>query len=78
MPFYFILSETDMRDHVTKRAILSKEIEFEESRDRKKWVRQVKIDKDNSKAMDRDYFSAIEAFESQRVEAEKERRERDV
>lgn len=34
VPFYFMLSEKNEGDHVTKRAILSKEIEFEESRDR--------------------------------------------
>jgi hypothetical protein len=34
IPFYFLLSEKDECDHVTKRAILSHEIEFEESRDR--------------------------------------------
>jgi len=39
VPFYFHLSEKDECDHVSKRAILSAEIEFEEGRDKTKKVK---------------------------------------
>jgi len=34
VPFYFLISEKDEKDHVNKNAVLSKEIEIEEMRDR--------------------------------------------
>lgn len=79
VPFYFILSENNARDHVTKRAVFSSEIEVEESRDRnKRVVKRAKIDRQTNKAIDRDFDQAFYTAEETRLGAEKERRQRDL
>ena len=50
VPFYFILSEVDPRDHITKRSILSHEIEYEENKDSKRQCKRIKDDKQDNKA----------------------------
>lgn len=55
IPFYFALSEKNQNDHISKRAILSKEIEQEEARDRGKKVNAITQQTIDRKRMDRDY-----------------------
>lgn len=78
VPFYYILSEVNPVDHVTKRAVLSHEIEFEESRDRIKISQQQKISRQDWKAVHRDYHEAVQNEDQIRLHAEKERRQRDI
>lgn len=78
IPFYFILSEKDQTDHISKRAIFSREIEIEEARDRGVKVNYIKKDLLDKKAIERDYQEALQAREIQRIEAEAQRRERDI
>lgn len=78
IPFYFQLVEANPREHISKRAILSKEIEFEENRDRTEKMTGIQKELVDKKAMERDYTEALQAREIQRLEAEHERRTRDI
>lgn len=59
IPYYFILSEKDACDHISKRAILSREIENEENRDLGKKATHIKKELIDKKALDRDYDEAL-------------------
>ena len=78
VPFYFILSEVNAVDHVTKRAVLSHEIEMEEARDKITTRQQHKISRQDWKAAQRDYHGTVENEDQIRLQAEKERRQRDI
>lgn len=78
IPFYFALSEKNPSKHISKRAILSKEVEKEEGRDKSRKVNYITKEIVDKKAMTRDYERALQAKEIQRIEAEVDRRERDI
>jgi len=78
IPFYFQLSEAGPENHVSQFAKFAAQVEIEENSDLGVKVTCIKKDIIDKKAMDRDYSHAVQAKEIIRVEAEYERRTRDL
>ena len=78
IPFYFDLTEAEPKVAVTKRAILSKQIEIEENKCRSAKVKYIKKEIVEKKQMQRDYRETMMHLDNQRLESEKERRERTI
>jgi hypothetical protein len=55
IPFYFKLDEKNAEDHISKRAIFSSMIEFEEGRDKTLKINTIKNESLDKKAHERDY-----------------------